>query len=74
MVLNSKKGQAGRQTSARIESDQENSEEAEMAVFAQDPNTHIQLRHLSGGEAVMDDTPPRSTRFTRYLQEPDQSW
>jgi hypothetical protein len=43
-----------------------------MAVFAEDPNTHIQLRHLrGGGEAVMDDTPPRSTRFMRYIRETD---
>ncbi len=55
-------------------SDQENSEEAEMAVFTEDPNTHVQLDRLrSGGEAVMDDTPPRSTRFMRYLQEPDSA-
>jgi hypothetical protein len=63
-----------RQAHARTAaSDQENSEEAEMAVFTEDPNTHVQLAHLSGGEAVMDDTPPRSTRFMRYLQEPDSA-
>jgi hypothetical protein len=45
-----------------------------MAVFTEDPNTHVQLGRLRrGGEAVMDDTPPRSTRFTRYLQQADSA-
>jgi hypothetical protein len=63
------------------ETDQENSEEAEMAVFITDPYTQVQLSHLYGGQAggtggqgqaVMNDTPPRSSRFARYLR-PDSA-
>jgi hypothetical protein len=63
------KGRINRPRSVQaIESGQENSEEQEMTVFTEDPNTHINLRHLRGdGEPIMDDTPPRSTRFMRYM-------
>ena len=69
------KARPERQPSARSQ-EQENSEEAEMAVFTEDPNTVVQLGHLRGAEAVMDDTPPRSSRFLRYLQNADsaQDW